>query len=278
MSTIVTLAGVGERSIAGDQCRGVASVNSALVPGLLLVTAVTCAAAVVSALTRRWLAWAVNDPSDMNALPGWVTRGPRSHLVTLSALLPAVIAGLAALRVLGSEPATWPLALLWAGLAGVTPWLIAVDHFTHRLPNRIVLPLGALGLVCTAAAFALQATAGEQRHCGAWGVCGSPALSGLVGAAILVGLFAALNALAWAMRTRGMGLGDVKLALPLGMLAGGVGPWTVLVLLILANLTALSEAVISRRSRAGTGQTDIAFGPHLLVGCWVAVLVASVVL
>ena len=56
-----------------------------------------------------------------------------------------VAAGLAALAVLAAGPHPAALPLLY--LAAVTPELVRVDLREHRLPNRLVLPGVALGLV-----------------------------------------------------------------------------------------------------------------------------------
>lgn len=77
---------------------------------------------------------------------------------------------------------------------------------------------------------------------------------GLLGAGLLLGL--------WAItRGRGLGFGDVKLMLPLGMLFGPAGT---LVLLFLAFTVGGAVAVYLLLTKRATLKTAVPFGPYLL--------------
>lgn len=97
-------------------------------------------------------------------------------------------------------------AYLALAVAGVQ--LARIDLLHHLLPDRIVLPLLGAGLVLLGAAA---------------GVSGEPGnlLRGMAGASILFVLY-----LFMALTSRnGLGMGDVKLAAPLGLYLGYLG-WT----------------------------------------------------
>jgi leader peptidase (prepilin peptidase)/N-methyltransferase len=70
----------------------------------------------------------------------------------------------------------------------------------------------------------------------------------------------------------GMGLGDVKLAPVLGLTAAAVSPAAAFAAPLLAFLVGGGVAVVAL-VRSGPG-TRIPFGPAMLLGAWVAVLLA----
>lgn len=97
-----------------------------------------------------------------------------------------------------------------------------------------------------------------------------PVLGAAIGAAILVVLFF----IAAVLPMRVLGMGDVWLALPVGLLLGwlGFGPWIVGVLLaaVFAGLVALVSV------RRGAALTDhVPFGPALLAATFLAALIPS---
>ena len=100
-------------------------------------------------------------------------------------------------------PPELPAYLLLA-VAGVQ--LARIDILHHLLPNRLVLPLLGAGLVLLAFAAAVSGEAGNL-------------LRGVAGAVILFVLYLFL-----ALTSRnGLGMGDVKLAAPLGLYLGYLG-------------------------------------------------------
>jgi leader peptidase (prepilin peptidase)/N-methyltransferase len=140
-----------------------------------------------------------------------------------------------------------PVALGLVWLALVTPRLVAVDIAEHRLPDAIVLPT----LVVALAAALLD---GGDVTAAGWAAAGY----GL--------LLLSLHLLG------GMGLGDVKLAPALGLLAGALGPLPAVAAPLLAFLVGGFAAVVVL-VRRGAGAA-MPFGPAMLLGMWSAVLLA----
>jgi leader peptidase (prepilin peptidase) / N-methyltransferase len=148
-------------------------------------------------------------------------------------------------------------AFLLVAVAGVL--LAAIDLACLRLPDLIVGPAfgGALVLLGTAAALT-----------GGWGDllrAGSAALV-LAGGYLVLALLPGAN----------LGLGDVKLCLPLGLLLGWLGWGAVLLGAVLPHLingpVALGLLIAGRAGR----KTALPLGPALLAGALLAVVVHSV--
>lgn len=142
-------------------------------------------------------------------------------------------------------------------LGGVGVWLLVIDARAHRLPDRIVLPtlVGALVLVALDALFTQDAT----RF-----------LRASAGMLTFGGFFVLLRLIS----RGGMGGGDVKLAAVLGVVLGWHG-WTALAVAAasafgLASVYALALIVLRR----ATGKTRIAFGPWMIVGAVLAIVVS----
>jgi leader peptidase (prepilin peptidase)/N-methyltransferase len=175
------------------------------------------------------------------------TRPSQRRLRLLAELAAAVTLGSLVLWRLGLTSDA--LSALY--LAAVSPALVVVDLAEHRLPDRMTLP----GLPIAILGIALGGVQGADP--------GAPLAAGGLG----LGLFLLLHT------AGGMGLGDVKLALVLA-LALGVRSWdTVAAAAIVAFLAggAVSAVVLARR---GAG-TRIPFGPFLLIGFWVGLLLAG---
>jgi len=189
---------------------------------------------------------------------------PRYAIVELVTAL--VFAGLAALSapailtassVAESAAAVLELvALLW--FAGIAIALTAIDLDTHRLPDRIVLPSYAV-LAALLGTAALLTGDGEG------------AARAAAGAGILFAFYLALALIS----PRGMGMGDVKLAGVIGLMLGWVG-WAALAVgalaaFLLGGLAAVA-LILARRARRTTG---IPFGPWMLGGAWVGILLGE---
>lgn len=158
----------------------------------------------------------------------------------------AVVLSVLALVVTGVEPRALPLVYV----AAVTPALWATDVVSGRLPNRLVLPgylAAVLGL-------------GAQ-----WIITGTPPLLALVSG---VAYFVFMLGFGLA---GGMGMGDVKLAGLLGLAAGAVGPSAAICSPLAAFLLGGIAAVIALVRGSGT---RMPFGPYLLAGFWIAVVLA----
>jgi leader peptidase (prepilin peptidase)/N-methyltransferase len=150
------------------------------------------------------------------------------------------------------------VAFLWLAGASVALAIIDVEH--HRLPDAIVLPSYAIGLVLLGASSALS---------GEWDAL----LRGVVGMAALFVFYLALAL----VKPGAMGLGDVKLAGVLGLWLGWLG-WGELVVgafaaFLLGGLFSIVLLATRRAQRTG----GIPFGPWMLAGAWVGVLVGGTV-
>lgn len=148
------------------------------------------------------------------------------------------------------------VAYLW--LAGASVALAAIDLDVHRLPNVIVLPtLGVIGVLLGAASLLS----------GDWDAI----LRALIGA-LAVGAIYFILAIAI---PGGMGFGDVKLAPSLGLALAWLG-WPHLVVGVIAGFLVGGFVgvglIIARRAKRGS---RIAFGPWMIVGAWIGILVGA---
>lgn len=150
-----------------------------------------------------------------------------------------------------------------AYLAAVSIPLVRIDWKTHKLPNAWVMP-GYIALVI------------------AWaGLWISTGKYPLVPALAAAGYFTFMLVLSFG---GGMGMGDVKLA---GLLGGAAGLISVpaailspvlafiaggLVAVLVLVLTLIQKSLPLRQAWAVTKQTKIPFGPMMLLGFWLAML------
>lgn len=146
----------------------------------------------------------------------------------------------------------------WLLLAPVAVLLAAVDRRVHRLPDLLTLPLAA------AAVLLLGGAALLPGHAGSW-------TSGLLGGAALGGFYLLL----FLINPNGMGFGDVKLALALGVALGWYG-WAVLFLggfagFLFGAAYGLGLVLLRRAGR----KTGIPFGPFMIAGALVGVLLGG---
>jgi leader peptidase (prepilin peptidase)/N-methyltransferase len=172
--------------------------------------------------------------------------------------------------------ALWVLAGLRFGATGeLQPYLAlfsvllvlsVIDLELYILPNAITYP----SILVSVPAVALLASATQDDPGGAM-------LGAAIGGIGYAG-FLLLVLLAWELivKKEGMGMGDVKLALLLGIWLGYLHPVLVLYSLILASLVGLLVGgvllVVRRESRA------YPFGPWLAMGAVVAVLLSEPIL
>ena len=184
--------------------------------------------------------------ADIAALPG---------LAWKSALVSAACAGLVAAAV---GPA-WALAIL-VPLVPLSVALGVVDWRTRLLPTRLVLPATGvailLGLV-------------------GWAVTRDP--DDLIRAAIALVVVRSVFWVLWWLHSAGMGFGDVRLAALLGFALGQLG-WGEVVVGIYSGFLVFALPglllAIARRDR-GLLKSAFPFGPFMLVGALVGVLVGS---
>lgn len=161
---------------------------------------------------------------------------------------PSVAAAVAATLVL--------VALLYFAAISIT--LAAIDVMTHRLPNAIVLPSYiVVALLLGVAAIA----AGDLER----------AVRAVAGAGVLFVFFLMLAAIS----PHGMGMGDVKLAGVIGLMLGWYG-WGALAVgtlaaFVLGGVVGVALLLLRRAGRS----TSIAFGPWMLAGAWVAIVLGE---
>ncbi len=142
--------------------------------------------------------------------------------------------------------------------AAISIALSAIDLDTHRLPDAIVLPsYGVLGALLAGAAI----TTGDLES----------AARAAAGAGILFTGYLLLALIS----PRGMGMGDVKLAGVIGLMLGWFG-WAALAVgtlaaFVLGGLVGIG-LILARRARRNTG---IPFGPWMLGGAWVGILLGD---
>ena len=136
-------------------------------------------------------------------------------------------------------------AYILLAVAGVQ--LARIDLLHHLLPNRMVLPLLGAGMVLLGVAAGVSSEAGSL-------------LRGAAGALILFVLYLFL-----ALTSRnGLGMGDVKLAAPLGLYLGYLG-WSHLFYGGALGFVAggLASVVIVLKNR-GNKPKEVAYGPSML--------------
>ncbi|VEG12658.1 prepilin peptidase [Moraxella cuniculi] len=137
------------------------------------------------------------------------------------------------------------LIFVWIGIA-----LSAIDYQTKLLPDRLVLPLGMIGLVANS--MGLFASA-------------SHAIFGAVAGFVLLWLINALYRLI--TNQDGMGLGDAKLLAAIG---AWLGVWQLPMVLLIASTLGVMVG-LHKRWRLGQNAA-FAFGPCLVVAAIVSLL------
>ncbi|WP_411149711.1 prepilin peptidase [Streptomyces sp. A30] len=178
------------------------------------------------------------------------TYGPRAPVLALTtALLCAALA---------AATGTRPELAVWLLLAPVGVLLAVVDFRVKRLPDVLTLPLAGVALVL------LGLVALVPEHAGDWP---SAALGAL---ALGAGYF-----VLWLINPGGMGFGDVKLALGIGVVLGWYG-WGTVLLGTFAGflLGALYGGALVVARRAGR-RTTIPFGPFLIAGAYLGLLIGA---
>ena len=143
--------------------------------------------------------------------------------------------------------------------------LTVIDIRSHLLPNRIVLPSYWTAVpLCFAAAIGSRSIAQGALDGGA-------VLRVLGGGAVLWAVYFVLRV----VYPAGMGFGDVKLAGVLGLYLGYLSwehlLWGTAAAFLLGGLFGLALIVLRR----GTGKTAIPFGPFMLVGAGLALLLPA---
>lgn len=144
-------------------------------------------------------------------------------------------------------------ASIQAALALVFTWILValtgIDLDTQLLPDRLVYPLGMLGLLANAfAIFALPTSA---------------MLGGVLGFLVF---YIIAQIFMWLTRKEGMGFGDFKLLAAIGAWVGAE------YLLLIVFLSAIVGAVVGGLTVRFTRDKPFAFGPYIALSGFVALL------
>ncbi|MEU8630320.1 A24 family peptidase [Streptomyces sp. NPDC048669] len=151
-----------------------------------------------------------------------------------------------------------PELAVWLLLAPVAVLLATIDRRVHRLPDELTLPAAGAAAVLLGVAVLLP------EHGGSW-------LSALLGGVALGGFYFLL----FLINPSGMGFGDVKLALSLGVALGWYG-WAVVFAGGFAGFLfgAVYGLGLMLMRRAGR-KTGIPFGPFMIAGALLGILVGG---
>ncbi|MFB7557293.1 prepilin peptidase [Streptomyces brevispora] len=151
-----------------------------------------------------------------------------------------------------------PELAVWLLLAPVAVLLAAIDRRVHRLPDELTLP--AAGAAATLLGIAVLL----PEHGGSW-------LSALLGGAAL----GAFYFLLFLINPTGMGFGDVKLALSLGVALGWYG-WAVVFAGGFAGFLFGAAYGLALMIMRGAGRkTGIPFGPFMIAGALVGIFLGG---
>ena len=180
---------------------------------------------------------------------GWGARGLLGRLrrgaVVRAGWCEAGVAALWAATAATDPPTAWLPALL--GLGWLTVALTATDLIHRRLPDALTLPALPVAL-------ALLLPTGTTAR-------------GLLGAAVLVAVHAAVHLLA----PQALGAGDVKLAGPLGAVLGAASPAALLAGPLLAALLTALAGVLGMACGRLRRNDPLPHGPAMLVAALVLV-------
>ncbi|MDQ0755524.1 A24 family peptidase [Arthrobacter sp. B3I4] len=136
--------------------------------------------------------------------------------------------------------------------------LARIDIFHHLLPNRLVVPLLGAGIISFAAA---------SVALGAWGQFGR----GLAGGTILFSFYFILALIS----PNSIGMGDVKLAAPVGLYLGYLG-WSQLFYGGALGFVAGGVASLAFLLRKRTNKPpEVAYGPSMLAAAFAVILVTA---
>ena len=214
------------------------------------VVVLVLAGAAVGEVLRRRLATGGYRLDDETGPP------PRVPIAVLPVAM-ALLWGLLAWRF--GPLSEWALTPAYLGFAFVSVALAWIDADVHRLPRGLTRP--AYPLLAGQLALASLAS-------GDWAALRRAAIAGIV--LWLVYLVLAVIA---ALLGSGFGLGDVTLAGLVGLATGYVSVQATLIASCAAFLLAGVYGVVRIVARRGTRKDDIAFGPWMLVGTLIALVV-----
>ena len=150
------------------------------------------------------------------------------------------------------------LAFVWAAVVA------SVIDLEHRIiPNRLTLrlPLVLVPLLV------LPAALGD-----AWGDVLRALMVGIAIPAVMFGLSEVFRLL---RGKQGIGMGDVKFAISIGLVVGYLGGWHIVVFAYAAIISAMLIVVGLLLARRASLATRIPFGPYLAIGALIALLLGD---
>ncbi|MFJ7999924.1 prepilin peptidase [Streptomyces sp. NPDC096310] len=157
-----------------------------------------------------------------------------------------------------------PELAVWLLLAPVALLLALVDRNVHRLPDQLTLPLALAAAVLLGLAALVPGGGDGGDGSRSW-------TTALLGGVVLGACYFVL----FLINPNGMGFGDVKLALSLGVVLGWYG-WPVLFVgacagFLLGALYGVGLMVLRRAGR----KSVIPFGPFMIVGALLGLLLGA---
>lgn len=201
---------------------------------------------------RGWLGGVRCAGCDVAAVPSRTAESPYAPSLLVPLLTALVCAALAAATGPRPELAVWLL------LTPVAVLLALVDRNVHRLPDHLTLPLAVAAAVLLGLAALLPGDGGSWP---------TALLGGLALGACYFVLFL--------INPNGMGFGDVKLAVSLGVTLGWYG-WPVLCVgafagFLLGSLYGLGLMLLRRAGR----KSAIPFGPFMITGALLGIVLGG---
>lgn len=171
----------------------------------------------------------------------------------------AVVAALVAVGFMNTVGVDWPL-IAFLGFLLLSMALVVSDLEEFRIVDRLNLR-GSAVLAIALAASALANGSFDSFFRGLLG-----ALAYFVGATLL-----------WlAVRGKGFGAGDVKLAPQLGLFAGfvswGTLAWAVFATALIGGIIAVAMLALG----AAKMKTELPYGPPMIIGAWLAIVLAGI--
>ncbi|MFE4370157.1 prepilin peptidase [Streptomyces sp. NPDC056835] len=172
--------------------------------------------------------------------------------------------------VLAAATGPRPELAVWLLLTPIAVLLALVDHAVHRLPDRLTLPLAVAAAVLLGLAALLPDGGDGGTGPGGTGPGGSWPTALLGGLVLGVCYF-----VLFLINPNGLGFGDVKLALSLGVALGWYG-WTVLFVgafagFLLGSLYGFGLILLRRAGR----KSAFPFGPFMIVGALTGIVLGA---
>lgn len=191
------------------------------------------------------------SPAPCAACGGWWHRPGSASAVALGAAGSAALGGAVGAR---------PELVVWLLVVPVAVLLAIVDRRVYRLPDVLTLPLAGGVAALLGAAALLPSAAGSWPRA---------LLGGLVLGAVFLGLCVVGP-------SGGLGLGDVKLAISLGVALGWYG-WDVLFAgVFLGFLLGAGWGIVAALAGRASRKTALPFGPFLLLGGLAGLLLGGI--